>query len=548
MYQWFFDETVSHIPEQDRAGNVMCAEMQLKSGIYWNTQSHKLVGFASDSEELNLADELDALNDILKGNDNNSLPTQNMIKSLESDNCNAKKVNQWRFHSIKGVIHNAEYFFNSGCLTGDELLRQFVHVVSCYEAIGVQILGCVSDAGGQNSRLFNYLHCFRPINEGSWLSDATILVQNPAVPSRNIAVWFCATHQLKNMRNALLNTASAKSKRGFTNKGTPLTWSIVEETYKADCQLSSPITSLTKSAVFPDGWNKMNVSSAKAPFSFNTISAMMMNVAVDLKCSDEMFMTDITNHNIPTIYKTRLAILMQYQQECGNVITASKICTVEYCIHVAIIFNETLLNRNVYINSDNILKHKMNLCQSLKYFEDWKNSCSNTVNESNSFLPMITYNNLRIAVCGFMAYARMVVMDGVVQAGTKIYIPALHSNTSTLESWFSLVRSMLKDNTRAYAIAVSTQNAASSLDAIKGTRNKSYCASDVAEQKESEQTTLEKAFHHNDSMRENIVNGKVSSRMTVSCNDQQSWNPFLWCENDEIGSVLDSRFACKDHK
>jgi len=232
MYQWFFDETVSHIPEQDRAGHVMCDEMQLKSGIYWNTQSHKLVGFASDSEELNLADELDALNDILKGNDNDSLPTQNMIKSLESDNCNAKKVNQWRFRSIKGVIHNAEYFFNSGCLTGDELLRQFVHVVSCYEAIGVRILGCVSDAGGQNSRLFNYLHCFRPINEGSWLSDATILVQNPAVPSRNIAVWFCTTHQC----STFLNTASKKSKHGFINEGMLLTF-MVEEMYKADCQV-----------------------------------------------------------------------------------------------------------------------------------------------------------------------------------------------------------------------------------------------------------------------------------------------------------------------
>jgi len=59
-------------------------------------------------------------------------------------------VNQWHFHGIKGVIHNGEYFFNSGNLTGDELFCQFMHVVSCYKSIGIRILGCVCDVGGQN--------------------------------------------------------------------------------------------------------------------------------------------------------------------------------------------------------------------------------------------------------------------------------------------------------------------------------------------------------------------------------------------------------------
>jgi len=548
-YQWFFDDTVCKIPELERAGHLMCDEMHLKSGIYWNTQSHTLVGFASDSEQLNLADELHALNDVLEGTEINILETQTKIQSFENKNSNAKKVNQWRFCSIKGVIHNTEYFFNSGSLTGDELLRQFVHVVSCYEAIGVRILGCVSDAGGQNSRLFSYLRCFRPIDEGSWLSDDSILIQNPAVPSRNIALWFCTTHQLKNMRNALLNTASTMSKRAFINDGTPMTWQIIEETYKADCRLSSPITSLTKSSVFPDGWNKMNVSAAKAPFLFDTISAMMMNVAVALDCSDENFMTDIMNHDIPTIYKDRLSILRLYQNLYGDAITATKIRTVEYCVHVAIIFNETLMNRNVYIDSKNILKHESNLRQSLKFFEDWKNSCTNSTDANNNFLPMITYNNLRIAVCGFLAYTRMVVLDGVIQTGIKIFVPALHSNTSSLELWFSLVRSMLKDNTRAYATAVSTQNAASSVVTIKGTRNKSYSALDVAEQQDQEQTMLERALCRNDTMREKKVNEKVHSYTIVSCcHDEKSWNPFLWSEDDEVGSVLDCSYTCRDRK
>jgi len=44
------------------------------------------------------------------------------------------------------------------------------------------------------------------------------------------------------------------------------------------------------------------------------------------------------------------------------------------------------------------------------------------------------------------------------------------------------------------------------------------------------------------------VKEKKSSHRTVSCNDQQSWNPFLWCDMDEISSVLDSMYTCKDQK
>jgi len=60
-YQWFYDEVVSSLPVEAQQGHLMCDEMQLKSGVYWNTQTHKLVGFASDTSDLNLLDELHAL-------------------------------------------------------------------------------------------------------------------------------------------------------------------------------------------------------------------------------------------------------------------------------------------------------------------------------------------------------------------------------------------------------------------------------------------------------------------------------------------------------
>jgi len=131
-YQWFYDNTVCQIPDQDRAGHLMCDKMQLKSGIYWNTANHKLSRFASDLDELDLAKEIQSLNELCDDKKGDATANTGSDASLKTDNVTAKKVNQWCFCSIKGVIHNAEFFFNSGSLTRDELLCQFIHVVSCY--------------------------------------------------------------------------------------------------------------------------------------------------------------------------------------------------------------------------------------------------------------------------------------------------------------------------------------------------------------------------------------------------------------------------------
>jgi len=113
----------------------------------------------------------------------------------------------------------------------------------------------------------------------------------------------------------------------------------------------------------------MNVSAAKAPFAFDTITEMMANVAIDMDCAEDMFMNDVSNNDIPTIYKHCLAMLMTYHQITRNPSVETKIHTVEYLVHVAIIFNETLLNQKINLNANNIDKHKNNLCESLKYFK-----------------------------------------------------------------------------------------------------------------------------------------------------------------------------------
>jgi len=92
MYQWFYDDTICHIPNADCAGHIMCDEMHLKSGIYWNTASKKIVGFASNSQKLDLATKLCAVNDAIDGKGENSTTSTNCNKMPPADNAAAKKL------------------------------------------------------------------------------------------------------------------------------------------------------------------------------------------------------------------------------------------------------------------------------------------------------------------------------------------------------------------------------------------------------------------------------------------------------------------------
>jgi len=191
----------------------------------------------------------------------------------------------------------------------------------------------------------------------------------------------------------------------------------------------------------------------------------------------------------------------------------------------------------------------MHIRHSLNYFEEWKNHCDH-VGDSDSFLSMITCNNLRITVCGFLAYTRLVLHSRLAETGSIFYVPALHSNMSTLKSWFSLVRSMHKDSTRDYETAGSTRNAANGINTVKGQRNKCYSLTDVAEQQDKEATTLEKAFSHRDSNRTHKLDAIMSRCIHVkqTNNDNNFWNPFLKDASEDVTDVLETTCFCHDHK
>jgi len=269
------------------------------------------------------------------------------------------------------------------------------------------------------------------------------------------------------MQNALLKS-EGKTNQGFMKGGTAITWLIIIEAYKRELLIDVPKTDLTRMAVYPDSWSKMN---AKAPFTFNTITEMMTNLASKLGCVDDFVLNKISLDNCE-IHLHHLMVLRNANTLRGNNLTSMELATIEYCTHVGIIFIETLMNAELSLCRDNICQRENLVEQSMKYFEEWKHETDEAHNQK-AFLSMITFNDLRICVNGFFAYAHLVLESGIE------FVPMLHSNTSILESLFSQVRSMDKESARDYPKAISTIHAGSEIVALHGNQCKSYSDKDI---------------------------------------------------------------------
>jgi len=158
-------------------------------------------------------------------------------------------------------------------------------------------------------------------------------------------------------------------------------------------------------------------------------------------------------------------------------------------------------------------------------------------------MSMVTYNDLRICVTGFFLYARSVIKNVHDNSPSGLFVPVLHSNTSSLEAWFSLVRSNHKDTSRDYITAVSTLYAGAEVQALRNSRNKSYSENDiVAAEDEQGATALERALGRKDSWRQKTVSDIISTITMERCTDEsqsQSWSPFLENSESECGMNAD---------
>ena len=242
----------------------MADEIKLKSDIAYNCRNKEIIGFVGKNGSLNLREEF---SDILKSPE--IAPQNTKVPAVYA--------NQWRFRSIHNKTHNAEFFFNSGSITKDELLRQFMHVVTCYEMSGVKVMGIVPDAGGPNSGLLKLLRKDEKV-EGNWPNTACLSLVNHMCLERCISTWHCSTHGAKAMRNSLYRSQESGTKNFRRKDGVNFGWDQIFDIYKRDeegCKQGlARRTDMTQQSAKLDHWSVMNVSLAKAPFKEKTINEM----------------------------------------------------------------------------------------------------------------------------------------------------------------------------------------------------------------------------------------------------------------------------------
>jgi len=233
-------------------GHLMCDEMKLNEGLFFNASNNNVVGLANTIGDL-------------------QSELKKVLSKEDGEAPIACSVNQWRYRSATGKVFNCEFFLNNGELNGAELVQQFHHVVMACEAISCQVHGFQCDAGGNNARMVKFLRNGSTADE-AWLPEQMVCVTNPVFADRKIYIWHCIVHIFKALRNALYASRDSGARSFHDKDNNPFGWMFVVASFQRDTRRASPITNLTKKSVIIDGWSAMNVSAAKSVSAEKTVA------------------------------------------------------------------------------------------------------------------------------------------------------------------------------------------------------------------------------------------------------------------------------------
>ena len=150
---------------------------------------------------------------------------------------------------------------------------------------------------------------------------------------------------------------------------------------------------------------------------------------------------------------------------CSKVVK-DKMTQIEFSGHIHYMFIGRLLNKNANLSNNtesrfiskgvthlnlNLENEQSRMIKSLEYFDDWHNWTLTKekkkwgVNAKHQlFISTVTYRNLKVAITGFFGYAYKLLSN----KKSVLYVPMLHSNQSSIEAFFSYIRSNSKDNAR----------------------------------------------------------------------------------------------------
>ena len=465
-------------------GHVMVDEMKLCSDLCINTQDYECVSFVTDNGKLELEDELKKI--LLNNESEGQVLSDKYIQKM-NESKHATHVNQWRFRSTFNQVYNLEFYYNDGSLSGTDILRQLVHVTTMLSAIDVNVLGVTLDAGGSNAGFVKYLLDGIKTNTDGWLDKVSFI--NVASPFMGpIFIWYCSTHNMKSMRNQLKTcSGTEKAARNVLDvDDIPFGWSNVILQWHRDRQRVENgkyrLTDMTMDTVYPDSWNKMRVGVAKSTFSRKTLSEGMDFFSREMDCLDTILKLEVTQEELAegwclTLKRCYKLKEISMTQENVSLMVKAGVADIMYRSHVAEIFNELFMNKHTNINHQNVASIKRRLKLILLYFKKWNSKKEERKKDKDtwskktweqSFLSPVTFYNLCHGICGFIEYAKYILEN----YDHVMYIPFIHSNTSSLESHFSLMRFLKADTPSKYIRTVNIADNSRAMNIFVG--NKMY--------------------------------------------------------------------------
>lgn len=135
----------------------------------------------------------------------------------------------------------------------------------------------------------------------------------------------------------------------------------------------------------------------------------------------------------------------------------------EFSVYIAYICKERFMNKTRSITHQNIDKFEEEMRSNLLFFKEWMIPSLGMKQTDDAYkdkgdkwtegcIDKKTYNNLHIQICGFFYVVRSIVQADILVLS---YVPVLFSNHSSLESFFSQIRTHNADTPQKYCAASS---------------------------------------------------------------------------------------------
>lgn len=406
-------------------------EMKLEGGLLWNTSNRQIVGYSDEPLEWDIWE-----HEKREKNEN----IANFVSQFKIRICGTNEC------------FPGEYFYSEKCASSSELQAQVKHVFLCLILSNFNPKALILDSGTSN------MLCVKSLMKNAYFKS----LKEPVLQSEQCSFNFeflidsvfvipCSVHLLKNLRNSFY-ASSLNKKRFLCRKNhSQISWKHVELCYKRDLERAnlnlSTNTNLTINCLELTPWTKMRVSLAKTIFDRRVIVEMMEYLCLQLKIA------------VPVVVGTDVEgqlLVLNEQKHMGGLLSAKLLYiigqktltneqdslseTILFMCFVHELFHEVLLNKYLKVTKSNIHELRCFVNFRLGYFAQWRHflglNDESTSTASWNFVPNQTWRSLRACCNGFLHYS-----ENLLRKNVHItYVPMLHFNTSTLESFFGYVR------------------------------------------------------------------------------------------------------------